>query len=157
MKLQFKYQPFQAEAAAAVCDVFNGQPYRTTTYRMDLGNMNNVQQDVYMTDTGFRNHPLVPALTRDKLLNNLIAVQRRNGIFPQPRNPPRFCGGLAGRKGLGRGPARRSLPGFPGWDGTCPVGASHPAIDLLWRQRRNADEPTHRHDRLRRWRRERAF
>lgn len=85
MKLQFKYQPFQAEAAAAVCDVFNGQPYRTTTYRMDLGNMNNVQQDVYMTDTGFRNHPLVPALTRDKLLNNLIAVQRRNGIFPSDK------------------------------------------------------------------------
>ena len=28
MKLQFKHQPFQAEAAAAVCDVFNGQPYR---------------------------------------------------------------------------------------------------------------------------------
>ena len=32
MKLQFKHQPFQAEAAAAVCDVFNGQPMRTTTY-----------------------------------------------------------------------------------------------------------------------------
>ena len=25
MKLQFKHQPFQAEAAAAVCDVFRGQ------------------------------------------------------------------------------------------------------------------------------------
>ena len=37
MKLQFKHQPFQAEAAAAVCDVFNGQPYRTVTYRRDLG------------------------------------------------------------------------------------------------------------------------
>ena len=37
MKLQFKHQPFQAEAAAAVCDVFNGQPMRTTTYRLDLG------------------------------------------------------------------------------------------------------------------------
>lgn len=24
MKLQFKHQPFQAEAAAAVCDVFRG-------------------------------------------------------------------------------------------------------------------------------------
>ena len=31
MKLQFKHQPFQAEAAAAVCDVFNGQPMRTTS------------------------------------------------------------------------------------------------------------------------------
>ena len=59
MKLQFKHQPFQAEAAAAVCDVFNGQPMRTTTYRLDLGDMTNVQTDLDMTDTGFRNHPLV--------------------------------------------------------------------------------------------------
>lgn len=61
MKLQFKHQPFQAEAAAAVCDVFNGQPMRTTTYRLDLGDMTNVQTDLDMTDTGFRNHPLVPS------------------------------------------------------------------------------------------------
>ena len=43
MKLQFKHQPFQAEAAAAVCDVFNGQPMRTTTYRLDLDDMTNVR------------------------------------------------------------------------------------------------------------------
>jgi len=36
MKLQFKHPPFQAEAAAAVCDVFNGQPRLTATYRMDV-------------------------------------------------------------------------------------------------------------------------
>jgi len=28
MKLRFKHQPFQAEAAKAVCDVFAGQPFR---------------------------------------------------------------------------------------------------------------------------------
>ena len=39
MKLQFKHQPFQAEAADAVCDVFCGQPYRTVTYRRDLGDL----------------------------------------------------------------------------------------------------------------------
>ncbi len=27
MKLQFKYQKFQADAAKAVADVFDGQPY----------------------------------------------------------------------------------------------------------------------------------
>ena len=37
MKLKFKHQPFQAEAAAAVCDVFNDQPLRTANYRIDLG------------------------------------------------------------------------------------------------------------------------
>lgn len=79
MKLQFKHQPFQAEAAAAVCDVFNGQPLRTTTYRLDLGDMTNVQTDLDMTDVGFRNYPLVPGLN---VLHNLQAVQRRNGLKP---------------------------------------------------------------------------
>lgn len=37
MKLQFKHQKFQAEAAKAVCDVFAGQPYLTPSYRMDKG------------------------------------------------------------------------------------------------------------------------
>lgn len=80
MKLQFKHQPFQAAAVAAVCDVFNGQPMRTTTYRLDLGDMTNVQTDLDMTDTGFRNHPLVPELTNAKILDNLRAVQRRSGL-----------------------------------------------------------------------------
>lgn len=82
MKLQFKHQPFQAEAAAAVCDVFNGQPMRTTTYRLDLGDMSNVQTEMDMTDTGFRNHQLVPELTNQNILKNLQAVQRRNGLKP---------------------------------------------------------------------------
>ena len=82
MKLQFKHQPFQAEAAAAVCDVFNGQPMRTTTYRLDLGDMTNVQTDLDMTDTGFWNHPLVPELTNTRILDNLHAVQRRGGLKP---------------------------------------------------------------------------
>lgn len=82
MKLQFKHQPFQAEAAAAVCDVFSGQPRRTFTYRLDLGDLTGVQQSMDMTDTGFRNHPLVPELTRARLLDNLRAVQRRGGLPP---------------------------------------------------------------------------
>ena len=32
MKLQFKHQKFQADAAKAVVDVFAGQPYLTPTY-----------------------------------------------------------------------------------------------------------------------------
>lgn len=85
MKLQFKHQPFQAEAAAAVCDVFQGQPLCTMTYRLDLGNMDDVQTDMDMTDTGFRNHALVPALTHGKLLENLRMVQRRNGLQPSEK------------------------------------------------------------------------
>ena len=37
MKLQFKHQAFQADAANAVCDVFAGQPFRTPTYMIDSG------------------------------------------------------------------------------------------------------------------------
>ena len=37
MKLQFKHQKFQADAAKAVVDVFAGQPYLTPTYLMDRG------------------------------------------------------------------------------------------------------------------------
>ena len=82
MKLQFKHQPFQAEAADAVCDVFCGQPYRTVTYRRDLGDLTGVQISTYDTEVGFRNQPLVPDLTNRRLLDNLRAVQRRNGLKP---------------------------------------------------------------------------
>ena len=82
MKLQFKYQPFQADAAAAVCDVFAGQPFRTTTYRIDLGDTTNMQQSFDITDVGFRNQPLVPELTHARLLENVKSVQRRNGLEP---------------------------------------------------------------------------
>ena len=37
MKLQFKHQKFQADAAKAVVDVFAGQPYLTPIYMMDRG------------------------------------------------------------------------------------------------------------------------
>lgn len=37
MKLQFKHQKFQSDAAKAVCDVFAGQPYLTPTYLIDTG------------------------------------------------------------------------------------------------------------------------
>ena len=82
MKLQFKHQPFQAEAADAVCDVFCGQPYRTVTYRRDLGDLTGVQMSTYDTEVGFRNQPFVPELTNRKLLDNLRTVQRRNGLKP---------------------------------------------------------------------------
>ena len=37
MKLQFKHQKFQADAAKAVVDVFAGQPYLTPSYMIDQG------------------------------------------------------------------------------------------------------------------------
>ncbi len=43
MKLQYKHQKFQADAAKAVVDVFAGQPYLTPTYMIDQGYVQNVR------------------------------------------------------------------------------------------------------------------
>ena len=54
MKLQFKHQKFQADAAKAVVDVFAGQPYLTPSYMMDSGYGQQTMTDD--TDfTGWRN------------------------------------------------------------------------------------------------------
>ena len=37
MKIQYKDQRFQEDAAKAVVDVFAGQPYASNSYKMDPG------------------------------------------------------------------------------------------------------------------------
>lgn len=65
MKLQFKHQKFQADAAQAVVDVFAGQPYLTPSYMMDRGTdytqtiMTGVQDF-----TGWSNQKIVPEVKR---------------------------------------------------------------------------------------------
>lgn len=84
MKLQFKHQGFQADAAAAVCDVFQGQPLCTASYRMgqEGDQVGDVASDALQADVGFRNHPLVPELSPARLLSNLQEVQLRGGLRP---------------------------------------------------------------------------
>jgi len=67
MKLQFKHQKFQADAAKAVCDVFVGQPYSTPAYMIDQGNEENRQITLtYEEDfTGFGNARIVPELNEN--------------------------------------------------------------------------------------------
>ena len=61
MKLQFKYQKFQADAAKAVVDVFAGQPYLTPSYMMDRGNGFYQQTLTDEEDfTGWSNHKILP-------------------------------------------------------------------------------------------------
>ena len=85
MKLQFKHQKFQADAAKAVVDVFAGQPYLTPTYMMDRGI--NYQQSLTDTDdfTGWRNEPIVPELTDAIILEHLQKIQRINQIQPSDK------------------------------------------------------------------------
>ena len=85
MRLQFKHQKFQADAAKAVVDVFAGQPYLTPAYMMDRGI--NYQQN--LTDdedfTGWRNEPIVPELTDKIILERLNKIQRINQIEPSAK------------------------------------------------------------------------
>jgi len=75
MKLQFKHQNFQEEAALAVVDVFAGQGYLTSDYLIDPGKGG---QTTLLK--GWRNEPLTPYMTGDRLKSNLHAVQKRNGL-----------------------------------------------------------------------------
>ena len=85
MKLQFKHQKFQADAAKAVVDVFAGQPYLTLSYMMDRGT--GAQQELSEQDdfTGWRNERIVPELSDAIILEHLQKVQRSNQIKPSER------------------------------------------------------------------------
>ena len=85
MKLQFKHQKFQADAAKAVVDVFAGQPYLTPTYMMDRGitlQQNFTDEEFF---TGWRNEPLVPELSDKIILEQLNKIQRINQIEPSKK------------------------------------------------------------------------
>ena len=82
MKLRFKHQKFQADAAKAVVDVFAGQPYLTPTYMMDRGV--GYQQSLSDEDdfTGWRNERIIPELSDRVILEHLQKVQRAGQIKP---------------------------------------------------------------------------
>jgi len=86
MKLQFKHQKFQADAANAVCDVFAGQPYLTPTYMMDKGTGTyqmtiSEEQDF----TGWGNQRIVPELNDSIILEHLNKIQRTYQIEPSKK------------------------------------------------------------------------
>ncbi|HBY04502.1 MAG TPA: restriction endonuclease subunit R [Desulfotomaculum sp.] len=92
MKLQFKHQKFQADAAKAVCNVFAGQPYLTPSYMMDKGY---VKYDQITTDeaerfTGFGNSKLMPELNDGIILDNINKIQRSNQIEPSRQLEGRY-------------------------------------------------------------------
>ena len=105
MKLQFKNQAFQEAATAAVCDVFDDQPYHDPNrYTVDPGkivesekwkveSVGAVQQELQLTtnhsspgtdsdapDVGYANAPII--VPQGNLLGNLRAVQARQNLEP---------------------------------------------------------------------------
>ncbi|SHL46609.1 type III restriction enzyme [Fibrobacter sp. UWH5] len=92
MKIQFKHQQFQADAAKAVCDVFLGQPYLESSYLLDSGTMKLFGGEVSAHNKvmGFCNQPLVPQMTDELVLKNLQAVQAGNLLQTDEKLDGRF-------------------------------------------------------------------
>lgn len=83
MRLRFRHQKFQADAAKAVVDVFAGQPCLTPSYMMDRGNGYYRRTLTDEEDfTGWSNHKIVPELSDRIILENLQKVQRTNQLKP---------------------------------------------------------------------------
>ncbi len=79
MKLQFKHQSFQREAARAVVDAFLGQPLQDAfAYRMDVG-----KGGLALETQGFRNQDLL--LSDAQLTENIRTVQLRADLQPVER------------------------------------------------------------------------
>ena len=86
MRIQFKNQKFQADAAKAVVDVFAGQPYLTPSYMMDRGSgfyQMGLNEDVDFT--GWSNQRLIPELNDRRILERLQKIQRNNQIAPSEK------------------------------------------------------------------------
>lgn len=103
MKIQYKHQKFQADAAKAVVDVFAGQPYLTPSYMMDRG-IGIYQQTITEEDdfTGWSNAKLVPELNDRLILEHIQKVQRANLIAPSPKLEGRFNLTIEMETGVGK-------------------------------------------------------
>ena len=85
MKIQYKHQKFQADAAKAVVDVFAGQPYLTPSYMMDRGEYYQEKLTDEEDFTGWSNQRIVPELNDSIVLKNIQKIQRANQIAPSTR------------------------------------------------------------------------
>lgn len=85
MKIQYKYQGFQRDAARAVVEVFKGQPLADPfAYRMDMG-----REQLDFETLGFRNHDI--QLSDERLTENIRAIQREQDL-QQVDKPMRYAG-----------------------------------------------------------------
>ena len=81
MKLRFKHQKFQADAAKAVVNVFQGQPYQDgISYLIDKGKTQSNQAELDTDFTGFKNAKVI--LDEGRILSNIQQIQRANLIKP---------------------------------------------------------------------------
>ena len=86
MKLKFKQQKFQADAAQAVVDVFADQGKKQNKYIMDI-DLHKRQMEFYEESDfmGVANQKLSPDLSSDKILNQIRKIQIGNAIKPSDK------------------------------------------------------------------------
>lgn len=103
MKLQFKHQKFQADAAKAVVDVFAGQPYLTPSYMMDRG-AGNYQQTITEEEdfTGWSNQRIVSELNDHIILEHIQKLQRTHQIEPSNKLEGRYNLTIEMETGVGK-------------------------------------------------------
>lgn len=103
MKLRFKHQKFQADAAKAVVDVFAGQPYLRPSYMMDRGSGNYQQSLTEEEDfTGWSNQKIVPELNDRLILEHIQTIQRGNQIKPSEKLEGRYNLTIEMETGVGK-------------------------------------------------------
>ena len=103
MKLQFKHQKFQADAAKAVVDVFAGQPYLTPSYMMDRG-AGDYQQTITEEEdfTGWSNQKIVSELNDHIILEHIQKLQRAHQIEPSNKLEGRYNLTIEMETGVGK-------------------------------------------------------
>jgi type III restriction enzyme len=103
MKLQFKHQKFQADAAKAVVDVFKGQPYLMPTYMMDKGTgIYQIGLEEEKEFTGWGNHKIISELNDQIILEHIQKLQRSNQIAPSSKLDGRFNLTIEMETGVGK-------------------------------------------------------
>ncbi|MDO4720997.1 MAG: DEAD/DEAH box helicase family protein [Peptostreptococcaceae bacterium] len=109
MKLRFKHQKFQADAAKAVVDVFAGQPYLTPSYVMDKGlskdtsGLSGYDEKYFSEDyTGWSNQKIVPELNDRLILEHIQKIQRKHQIKPSQKLEGRYNLTIEMETGVGK-------------------------------------------------------
>ncbi len=97
MKLNFRHQKFQADAARAVADVFAGQPYSKPSPALEeTGYIS------FLQGRGCVNKEIVPALSDQRILEQLNRVQRTNQIEPSRTLEGRYNLSVEMETGVGK-------------------------------------------------------
>ncbi|WP_230268246.1 type III restriction-modification system endonuclease [Allobaculum fili] len=88
MKIKYKHQKFQADAAKAVVDVFKDQPYSTPSYMIDQGKRDLTlfeNLEGYDDSMGWNNAKIIPALSDKIILDRINKIQRNGQIKPSDK------------------------------------------------------------------------